>query len=160
VQASLEILTWVTFVIAMVVAPIAWFRMIRAQTRNTYWKNIAFFTFPILLVFFFADLAGLMPPHDPTTTAFLEPPPIREVIAKMPPLQLALLGGAGLIWIVGGNVLFHLHNRRLGKRWWQALNPFDPPFKDFNGREWIILGTLLVLSLGLGAAGINIGRAG
>ena len=151
----LEVLTWVTFAVAMIVSPVAWFRTVRAKTRIEYWKNIALFAALILLVFLFANGADLMP-EAPT------PPPTRpsaqEVFGRMPTDQLILLAAAAILWIGGGNVLFQMHNRRLGKKWWQALNPLAPPFKDFNTREWLILGGLLVGSMGLGALAISLGH--
>lgn len=153
----LEILTLTTFAVAMVVTPIAWFRMVRAKTRTAYWKNIALFVGPILLVFLFANSAGLMP-EAPTPPANLPSP--QNVFVNMPTGQLILLAIGVALWIGGGNLLFHFHNRRLGKKWWQAMNPLDPPFKDFNTREWLILGVLVVASLGLMALAISIGQPG
>jgi hypothetical protein len=152
----LEVLTWVTFAVAMVVSPVAWFRMVRAKTRAAYWKNIVLFAAPIFLVFLFANGAGLMPeaPTPPPT-----PPNAQDVFMRMPTHQLVLLAAAAILWVGGGNVLLQMHNRRLGKKWWQALNPVDPPFKDFNTREWLVLGALLVGSMGLGALAISFGRA-
>ena len=40
----------------------------------------------------------------------------------------------------------------------QALNPLDPPFKDFNTREWLIFGALLAGSMGLGMLAISSGH--
>ncbi|MDP3539015.1 MAG: hypothetical protein Q8S26_09995 [Azonexus sp.] len=148
-----EILTWVTFAVAMVIAPVAWFRMVRAKTRPAYWKNIALFVGPILLVFLFANAAGLMP-EAPTPPA---PPSPQDVLGEMPTSQIVLLALVAALWIGGGNLLFHFHNRRLGKKWWQAMNPFNPPFKDFNTREWLILVALAIVSLGLMALAISVG---
>jgi hypothetical protein len=150
-----EILTWVTFAVAMVVAPVAWFRMVRAKTRAGYWKNIALFICPILLVFLFANAAGLMPEVQTPPPA---PPSAQDVFGKMPSSQVILLAVVAAVWIGGGNLLFHFHNRRLGKRWWQAMNPLNPPFKDFNSREWSILAALVTVSLGLMAFAISIGQ--
>ena len=151
----LEILTWVTFAVAMVVAPVAWFRMVRARTRSAYWKNIALFAGPILLVFLLANGAGLMPETPPPPSV---PPSPQDAFGKMPTSQVILLALVAAIWIGGGNLLFHFHNRRLGKKWWQAMNPLDPPFKDFNSQEWSILVALVVVSLGLIALAISIGQ--
>ena len=150
-----EILTWVTFAVAMVVAPVAWFRMVRAKTRAAYWKNIALFAGPILLVFLFANGAGLMPEAPTPPPA---PPSPQDVFGKMPASQVILLAMVAAVWIGGGNLLFHLHNRRLGKKWWQAMNPLDPPFKDFSSREWSILVVLVIVSLGLMALAISVGQ--
>jgi len=155
-QLLLKILASVAFVTAIVVAPIAWFRMVRAQSRAAYWKNMALFGGPILLFFLLAKGAGLLPemPAPPPS-----PPSAQDILGRMPTEQLILLGAAALLWIGGGNILFLLHNRRLGKKWWQALNPLDPPFKDFNSREWLILGALVVGSMGLGMFAISLGHA-
>lgn len=113
------------------------------------------FAGPILLVFLFASGAGLIPEVPaPQTVA----PGPQNVFEKMPTSQLILLAMVAAIWIGGGNLLFHYHNRRVGKKWWQAMNPLDPPFKDFNSREWLVLGGLVVVSLGLMAIAISIGQ--
>ena len=151
-----EILTWVTFAVAMIVAPVAWFRGLRAKTRAAYWKNNALFVVPIALVFLFAYAAGLIP-ETPT------PPPIapssQDVFSLMPTNQKFLLIAAAILWIGGGNLLSYYHNRRLGKKGWQLMNLLDPPFKDFNRNEWLILGTLVVCSMALGAVAISYSHA-
>lgn len=149
----LEILTLVTFAVAMVVAPVAWFRVVRAKTRTAYWKNTALFVGPILLVFLFANSSGLMPEVPVPPPA---PPSPQDVFGRMSTSQVILLAMVVAVWIGGGNLLFHFHNRRLGKRWWQAMNPLDPPFKDFNSREWSILVALIIVSLGLMVLAISV----
>jgi hypothetical protein len=149
----LEVITWAAFAMAMIVAPISGFRAVRAKTRAAYWKNNALFVIPILLVFLLAYGVGLTP-----ETPTLPPPRPQDVFGKMPTAQLVLLGIVAAIWIGGGNVLFYFHNRRLGKKWSKPMNPLDPPFKDINTRKWLILGALVVVSLGFGAAAISIGQ--
>lgn len=139
----------------LVIAPIAWFRMVRAQTRSAYWKNMVFFAAPMLLTFLLADAAGLMPEASAPPSAI---PEVENVLAGMPTGQLILLSLAAVLWVGGGNVLLYRHRRRLGKKWWQALNPFDPPFKDFNTAEWLTLGGLAAGSFALGALAVSYGR--
>ena len=155
-KLTLEILTLLVFVVAMVISPVAWYRMVRAKNRVDYWKNIVLFAIPILLALFLAKNSGLMK-EAPST-----PPPgmpsAVEIFEKMPAEQILLIGLAALIWIGGGNFLFSMHNRRLGKKWWQALNPLEPPFKDFNSREWLILCALIASSMCVGVLAIALGR--
>ena len=154
-QLLLQILTVVALLATLVVAPIAWFRMVRAQTRSAYWKNMLFFAAPILLTVWLGAAAGLMPePVGPPPTL----PTPEDVLAGMPTGQLILLSLAAVFWIGGGNLLLYRHRQRLGKKWWQDLNPFNPPFKDFNSTEWLILGGLVLGSLGLAALSISYGR--
>lgn len=141
-----EILTLVAFLVSMVVGPIAWYRTVRAKNRAAYWKNIALFVGPIALTFLFADAAGLLPE---ATTPPPTAPNLQEVFERMPTRQVILLAVVAVVWIGGGNLLSYFQNRRLGKRWWQGMNPLDPPFKDFNGREMAILLALATVSLGL-----------
>ena len=138
------VLTAIAFVIAFPTALIAWFRMIRAKNRKDYLKNIALFVLPILSVFLLAHLGGLIQFPDMAKAPPLQVPSAQEIFSKMPTPQLILLGIAGCIWLIGGNILFFLHKRRVGKSWWQFMNPFEPPFKDFNGREWLVLIALIV----------------
>ena len=32
----------------------------------------------------------------------------------------------------------------------QTMNPLEPPFKDFNSKEWILRAVLILSELGLG----------
>ncbi|WP_431098990.1 hypothetical protein [Polaromonas aquatica] len=153
-QLLLQTLVCITLVATLVIAPIAWFCMVRAQTRSAYWKNMVFFAAPILLTFLLADAAGLMPEASPPPS---EIPEVEDVLAGIPTGQLILLSLAAALWVGGGNVLLYRHRRRLGKKWWQALNPFDPPFKDFNTAEWLTLGGLAAGSLALGALAVSYG---
>lgn len=129
--------------------------MVRAQTRSAYWKNIALFATPILLTLALGKASGLM--TEPVGPPPVLPPP-GDVFAGMPTGQLILLSLAAMLWIGGGNVLLYRHRRRLGKKWWQALNPFDPPFKDFNTAEWLTLGGLVAGSFALGTLALSYGR--
>jgi hypothetical protein len=152
----LEVLTAVVFLVTMVIAPIAWFRMVRAQTRSAYLKNMAFFAAPILLTFLLADAAGIMP--EPTGPPPTLPGSAEEALAGIPTGQLILLSLAAVLWVGGGNVLLYRHRRRLGKKWWQTLNPFNPPFKDFNTAEWMTLGGLVAGSFALGVLAVSYGH--
>ena len=138
------VLTFIALVIAFPTALIAWFRMIRAKNRKDYLKNIALFVLPILSVFVLAYFGGLMQFPDVAKAPPAQVPSAQEIFSKMPTPQLILLGLAGCIWLIGGNVLFFFHKRRVGKSWWQSMNPLEPLFKDFNGREWSILIVLVV----------------
>ncbi|WP_457306328.1 hypothetical protein [Polaromonas sp. P5_E6] len=151
----LLILACVAIVATLVIAPIAWFRMVRAQTQSVYWKNMALFVAPMLLTFLLAKASGLIPEASAPPSAI---PTAEDVLASMPPGQLILLSLIAVLWVGGGNLLLYLNRRRLGKKWWQALNPFDPPFKDFNTAEWLALGVLVAGSLTLGALAVSYGR--
>ncbi len=140
----------------MIVCPVAFYRIIRAKTRKEYLGNFGLFVGLILTVFAMAELTGI-----DTGLTELPPPPqdfpnFEQISEKMPKLQLALIIAFALLWLVGGNLLFYFHNRRLGKRWWQTLNLLDPPFKDFNRREWIILGVLFLATLALGIWAVSL----
>lgn len=143
----------VLFLAAWITSAVAWFRMVKAQDRKTYWKNIALFTGPILLVFLVANTAGLFPELDFESHTAPGPPELRDVPGAMPPLQKFYLGAAAATWLIGANVLFVTHNRRTKKKWWHQLNPLNPPFKDFNRREWAILLALTVVTMVFGMAG-------
>ncbi len=152
-----EVLMWVTFAVTMVVAPVAWFRSLRAKSRTAYWTNTALFVVPIVLIFLFAKGADLVPALPAST----QPAPgLDDVFGGLPMEQRILLGAAALIWIGGGNLLLHFQRRRIGKKWWQVLNPLDPPFKDFNRKDWFILAALAAVSMGLGMFAMYLNHAG
>jgi hypothetical protein len=137
----LKIAFQVLFFAAMVIAPVAWFRILTAKTTRAYLQNIALFVLPILSVFGLAHLAGLMD---------LSALPQNGVPANPTPpnlswIQIFLLAAAGGLWIIGGNVLLYWTAKRAGRSFWSNLNPFKPPFRDFTGRDW---GCLAVLFLG------------
>jgi hypothetical protein len=72
----------------------------------------------------------------------------------MPRLTLVCLILAAITWLVGGNILVAIHYRRLGKSAWSGFRPFVLHFKTFNEKEWIVLGILLVIALGIGGVGL------
>jgi hypothetical protein len=73
------------------------------------------------------------------------------------PTALVLIGLAAVFWVVGGNILIAFHYRRRGVSWWGRLKPSNFAFVHFNGREWLILLILAILSLGCGFSAVVIG---
>ena len=140
------------FCVAIVIAPIAWIRMLTAKTQRAYVLNIALFTLPILSVFALGHLTGAVDFNAPPKSDL---PPNLEL--QLSWLQAIILSVAGGIWIVGGNVLMYRHTKRMGRSFWSILNPFKPQFRDFTGREWGSLGLLVVTSLLLAMLAINLG---
>ena len=75
----------------------------------------------------------------------------------MQTLAVALYWLAAATWLIGGNILFIRHLRRLGK-WPGVLSLLLPPAK-FNEREWLALGLLTLISLSLAAAALGLSSA-
>jgi hypothetical protein len=141
------------FCATMVVAPIAWIRMLTAKSQRDYLLNVALFVLPIVAVFALGHLAGAVD---------FGAPPKNELPADIVPpeltwAQVLFLSGAGCVWIIGGNVLMYRHTKRMGRSFWSILNPFKPQFRDFTGREWASLAALAVVTLLLGVIAINLG---
>jgi hypothetical protein len=78
-----------------------------------------------------------------------------EIFSNMPYGQLVFLGLFAATWLVGGNILIAFHFRRIGKPWYSGLIPFSWPFRNFNKREWVILGVLFVLSAIFGIVALS-----
>jgi hypothetical protein len=57
-------------------------------------------------------------------------------------------------WLIGINLLWARHCRRLGKSWWSIFRPFAFPFSDFNALEWLML--LCILAAAFCFAGIAV----
>jgi hypothetical protein len=150
---ALDILLLVTFCVAMIIAPIAWLRMLKAKNQSAYLKNIAWFVFPILAVFVLGWLSGAFDQQNPS------PPQRVETTATegLSWVQVALLSLAGATWIVGGSLLWFRHTKRVGRPWWTVMNPLQPQFRDFTSKEWAALGGLAFVALSLGAIAINLG---
>lgn len=139
--------------ITLVIAPIAWIRMLTAKSQRTYLVSVASFVLPIIAVFSLGHLTGAVD---------FSAPPRNELPADFAPpqlswLQVALLSAAGCLWIVGGNVLMYRHTKRMGRSFWSILNPFQPQFRDFTGYEWASLAALAVVTLLLAALAVNFG---
>ena len=140
------------FCVTMIVAPIAWVRMLTAKTQRAYVQNIALFVLPILGVFALGHLSGAVDfkaPSDNELTANSAEPEL-----SWP--QTFLLSAAGGLWVIGGNVLMYRHTRRVGRSFWSLLNPFKPQFRDFSGREWASLAMLTVTTLLLAALAFSL----
>jgi hypothetical protein len=152
---ALDILFLVTFCAAMIIAPIAWLRMLKAKNQSAYLKNIAWFVLPILAVFALGGLTGAFD-HQP-----LGPPEPAAAGATegLSWLQILLLSLAGLTWLGGGSWLWFRHTKRVGRPWWTVMNPLQPQFRDFTGEEWAVLGGLAVVSLLLAGIAMNLGPA-
>ncbi len=61
----------VVFIAALIIIPFSFFRMLTAKNKKTYWKSVAFFAVPIILVFVLAEIGGLLP----ITDQISNPPP-------------------------------------------------------------------------------------
>jgi hypothetical protein len=68
-------------------------------------------------------------------------------------LQIAIFITAGIIWIIGGNVLAFLHARRVGQPKRLFVAPF--PLRDFNVTERLAFVMLLASALALGIAALR-----
>jgi hypothetical protein len=140
------------FFATMIVAPIAWVRMLMAKSQRAYLFSIALFVLPILAVFSLGHLTGAIdfsaPPKNELPPDFA-PPNLNWV-------QVVLLSAAGCLWLVGGNVLMYRHTKRMGRSFWSILNPFKPQFRDFTGYEWASIAALLVVTLLLAVLAMNL----
>ena len=150
---ALDILFLVTFCVAMIIAPIAWLRMLKAKNQSAYLKNIAWFVIPILAVFTLGGLTGAFDQQN------YNPPQRVETGATegLTWIQVVLLSLAGATWIGGGSLLWFRHTKRVGRPWWTVMNPLQPQFREFTSKEWAVLSCLAVVALSLGAIAINLG---
>lgn len=83
---------------------------------------------------------------------------IMESLWSMPAAQAALFVLFLAVAVVGGNGVFALHYRRVGKPVLKSI--FDPrsfPIADFNGREWLMLAGVFALSMILGVCAVHAG---
>jgi len=149
----LDILFLVIFCLAMVIAPIAWLRMLRAKTQKAYLKSIAWFVIPMLTVFALAALTGAFDQKNPS----LPQSTATGATQGLNWLQVALLSLAGATWLGGGSLLWLRHTKRVGRPWWTVMNPLQSQFRDFTSKEWAVLGALASVALLLGAIAINLG---
>lgn len=143
----------VVFCITMVVAPIAWLRMLTAKSQRAYSVSIALFVLPILAVFGLGHLTGAIDFNAVPKNEL----PVDQVVPQLSWLQVLLMSVAGSLWIIGGNLLMYRHTKRMGRSFWSILNPFKPQFRDFTGREWASLAVLAAGALLLGAIAMNLG---
>lgn len=78
-----------------------------------------------------------------------------DIIGRMPAAQLAFFVLFMLIPSVGGNFVFHLNNKRLGRNP-VSRNPFFM-MATFNAREWLIFGVVHLLTIAAAAAAVRAG---
>lgn len=151
----LEIVFTVLFCATVLVAPIAWLRMLRAKTQRDYLLNTALFVLPIFATFGLGHLTGVIDFTTPHETEL----PLKSASQSLSWVQVFLLSAAGCLWVIGVNVLMYRHTRRMERPFWSILNPFKPQFRDFSRREWASLVVLAMVSLLLGALAINFAPA-
>jgi hypothetical protein len=74
-----------------------------------------------------------------------------EAFAAIPNLQAALIVLFVVFSVVAGNAVFALHYHRVGKPVWKSLfNPRSFPLLHLNSREWLMLLSVFVASMGIG----------
>ena len=76
------------------------------------------------------------------------------ILKGMSQAQLLFLALFAAIWLIGCNILFACHYKRMGKPWYWGLKPFAFPLGNFNLKEWLILLGLAVWSLTFGVIAI------
>lgn len=148
----LEIAFIALFCITMVIAPIAWLRMLAAKSQWSYLVNVAIFVLPIVVVFGLGHLAGFVDFNAPLK----DEPPANLSVPQLSWIQVLLLSAAGCLWLIGGNVLMYRHTKRMGRSYWSILNPFKPQFRDFTAREWASLVVLVAVTLLLAALAMSL----
>jgi hypothetical protein len=149
----LNVVFIVVFCVALVVAPIAWLRMLTAKTQRAYLQSVALFTVPIIGALGLGYATGFLDFGAPTSPQF----PAEFVPQALSWAQVALLTLAGCIWLVGVNMLMYKHTRRMGRSFFSILNPFKPQFRDFSGQEWSALFVLAATALTFGWLAISQG---
>ncbi|MDO9249976.1 hypothetical protein [Hydrogenophaga sp.] len=148
----LEIAFIALFCITIIIAPIAWLRMLAAKSQRFYLVNVAIFVLPIVVVFGLGHLAGFVDFSAPLK----DEPPANLSVPQLSWIQVLLLSAAGCLWLIGGNVLMYRHTKRMGRSYWSILNPFKPQFRDFTAREWASLVVLVAVTLLLAALAMNL----
>ncbi len=83
-----------------------------------------------------------------------DPVNIIEAVSSWPLETQIYIGLFAATWLIGGNVVIAFHYKRVGKAWWSGFKPFAFPWRDFNGREWAMLGALAILALSFMICGI------
>lgn len=149
----LEIAFMVLFCATMVMAPIAWFRMLKAKSQRAYLVNVVLLVLPILAVFGLGHLVGVIDFSAPLPDEL----PAHPSVPPLSWVQVVLFSAAGGLWVMGVNVLMYRHTKRVGRSFWSLLNPFKPQFRDFTAREWASLAVLVGVTLLLAAAAMNLG---
>ena len=83
---------------------------------------------------------------------------VLEVLRTMPALQVVFLVAFIVLFVVGGNAVFALHYRRVGKSVVKSiLDPSSFPLVNFNARELLLLVGVFVLSGVLGVLAVMAG---
>jgi len=74
-----------------------------------------------------------------------------EALGSMPTLQLVLVVLSAVAWLIGGNAVFVLHLRRMGRPWWHIFKPGLLLSVKFNRTERLLFASAFAASVALGA---------
>ncbi len=127
-----------------------------AKTQKAYWTYLALFMLLGGLMMALVNASDFFPREKLAEAAKHPVPDPGQILAQLPVAQVVLLGLAGAVWVIGGNILIIWQGRKAGRSWWACLNPFRPIFRDFDAKAWKILGLLLLVGLALAMAGGSI----
>jgi hypothetical protein len=123
------------------------YKILTAKTRKSYFGYFGLamaFGMVASTILVNSGLMPLPPPGHPPQQA------PRDVLASLPWHVIV----AGILWICGGNYILARQGRKAGLSWWEALNPFSPPFRYMNGGAWAKILLLAIVALGFAHWGI------
>lgn len=130
------------------------FKMMTAKTRRAYFAVMALIAVIMLSLFAFLNESGFVPSLEEVRQHQAEAPSPEEVLSNAPTSVLVTFGLIAVIWIGGGNWILIRQARKAGRRWWEHLNPLNPPFRDMDWKAWVqmaLLGVVALLVASLGA---------
>jgi len=77
-----------------------------------------------------------------------------QAFLNLPKTQLLFCFLFMLTSAIGGNLVFHLHKRRTGKKSSLVENPFAH-MANFNAKEWLWMALVVVLSILFGVLAVH-----
>jgi hypothetical protein len=140
--------------VALPVLFFLFFKTMTAKSRKTYFVGTALIAVIMLSFFAIMTESGLMPSLEEVRQHQAEAPPLKEVLSNVPTSVSVAFGFTAVIWIGGGNWILIRQTRKAGRRWWEYLNPLNPPFRDMDWKAWAqmaLLGVFALFAASIGA---------
>lgn len=134
------------------------FKGFTAKTRKAYLGYIAAAATAMFAMFMVLSASDFFPSPTQIDRQKIEALSAEKALSKTPVPVVVVATIFGLLWIGGGNWIMIRRRRQAGRSWRESLNPFNPPFRDMDGKTWMQLALLAVLCFSVLSVGLNMAQ--
>ena len=149
---SLSIEVWLGFLVAgyllaFILIGVLAKRLGLAGTAKAYWLYAPLFLLFFGLFFVILNQGGIIQGGEIADTVKNGTPKAEEFFSQLPVAKLVLMALAGVVWIVGWNIVVYRQLRKAGGSGWTLFTPFQTASYSLDAKAWKTLSVILLVGL-------------